>query len=223
MLDNAEWLTKLNWIEMLRDVGRHFSVNRMLTHGLGAAPARARAGDELHRVQLHGLPGLRLRRARQAHRLQVADGRLRPVGQHHHGRRSRPPHGHAAAVRADDAAADDRLRRQDGQDRQRRGLAQRRPVLALRFLAVLAQHRRRRRRQIPEAVHDAADGRDRQSSRRCRARRSTRPRRCWPMPRPRCCTAREAARQAAETARQTFEEGAIAREPADSRNSAKRT
>ncbi|WP_369723993.1 tyrosine--tRNA ligase [Bradyrhizobium sp. LLZ17] len=31
MLDNAEWLTRLNYIEMLRDVGRHFSVNRMLT------------------------------------------------------------------------------------------------------------------------------------------------------------------------------------------------
>src|SRR3979490_690084 len=31
MLDNAEWLIKLNWIEMLRDIGRHFSVNRMLT------------------------------------------------------------------------------------------------------------------------------------------------------------------------------------------------
>src|SRR5512145_161699 len=31
MLDNAEWLTKLNYIEMLRDIGRHFSVNRMLT------------------------------------------------------------------------------------------------------------------------------------------------------------------------------------------------
>ena len=30
MRDNAEWLTKLNWIEMLRDIGRHFSVNRML-------------------------------------------------------------------------------------------------------------------------------------------------------------------------------------------------
>ena len=30
MLDNAEWLTKLNYIEMLRDIGRHFSVNRML-------------------------------------------------------------------------------------------------------------------------------------------------------------------------------------------------
>src|SRR3984957_21195010 len=31
MLDNAEWLTKLNYIEFLRDVGRHFSVNRMLS------------------------------------------------------------------------------------------------------------------------------------------------------------------------------------------------
>jgi len=29
--DNAEWLTKLKYIEFLRDVGRHFSVNRMLS------------------------------------------------------------------------------------------------------------------------------------------------------------------------------------------------
>ena len=31
MTDNAEWLTRLNYIEFLRDVGRHFSVNRMLS------------------------------------------------------------------------------------------------------------------------------------------------------------------------------------------------
>ena len=31
MVDNAEWLTRLNYIEMLRDIGRHFSINRMLT------------------------------------------------------------------------------------------------------------------------------------------------------------------------------------------------
>ena len=30
MLNNADWLTKLNYIEFLRDIGRHFSVNRML-------------------------------------------------------------------------------------------------------------------------------------------------------------------------------------------------
>lgn len=31
MVDNAEWLDQLNYIGLLRDVGRHFSVNRMLT------------------------------------------------------------------------------------------------------------------------------------------------------------------------------------------------
>jgi tyrosyl-tRNA synthetase len=31
MIDNAEWLTRLNYIDFLRDVGRHFSVNRMLS------------------------------------------------------------------------------------------------------------------------------------------------------------------------------------------------
>ncbi len=31
MPDNADWLTKLNYVEFLRDVGRHFSVNRMLS------------------------------------------------------------------------------------------------------------------------------------------------------------------------------------------------
>ncbi len=31
LLDNADWLATLNYIDFLRDVGRHFSVNRMLT------------------------------------------------------------------------------------------------------------------------------------------------------------------------------------------------
>jgi tyrosyl-tRNA synthetase len=31
MIDNAEWLLGLNYIDFLRNVGRHFSVNRMLT------------------------------------------------------------------------------------------------------------------------------------------------------------------------------------------------
>ena len=30
-LDNADWLDSLNYIEFLRDIGRHFSVNRMLS------------------------------------------------------------------------------------------------------------------------------------------------------------------------------------------------
>nr|WP_188582671.1 tyrosine--tRNA ligase [Azorhizobium oxalatiphilum] len=31
MVNNADWLAQVPWIDMLRDVGRHFSVNRMLT------------------------------------------------------------------------------------------------------------------------------------------------------------------------------------------------
>lgn len=31
MVDNADWLADLNYIEFLRDIGRHFSVNRMLS------------------------------------------------------------------------------------------------------------------------------------------------------------------------------------------------
>ena len=31
MVNNADWLMNLNYVEMLRDVGAHFSVNRMLT------------------------------------------------------------------------------------------------------------------------------------------------------------------------------------------------
>ena len=31
MVNNAEWLRDLNYINFLRDIGRHFSVNRMLS------------------------------------------------------------------------------------------------------------------------------------------------------------------------------------------------
>ncbi|MGI6226359.1 MAG: tyrosine--tRNA ligase [Peptococcales bacterium] len=31
MVDNADWLLELNYVDFLREVGRHFSVNRMLT------------------------------------------------------------------------------------------------------------------------------------------------------------------------------------------------
>ena len=131
MLDNAEWLTKLNWIEMLRDIGRHFSVNRMLT--MDSVRLRLEREQEMSFIEFNYMvcqayDFVELSRRR---RLPVADGRFRSVGQHRQRRRSRPPHGHAAIVRADDAAADDGIGRQDGQDRQGRGLAQRRPVQPL--------------------------------------------------------------------------------------------
>jgi tyrosyl-tRNA synthetase len=43
--DNADWLTSLNYIDFLRDVGRHFSVNRMLA--MDSVKARLERDQEL--------------------------------------------------------------------------------------------------------------------------------------------------------------------------------
>ena len=51
MLDNAEWLASLNYIEFLRDVGRHFSVNRMLT--MDAAKLRIDREQELSFIEFN--------------------------------------------------------------------------------------------------------------------------------------------------------------------------
>ncbi len=51
MLDNVEWLTKLNYIEMLRDIGRHFSVNRMLT--LDSVKSRLERDQEMSFIEFN--------------------------------------------------------------------------------------------------------------------------------------------------------------------------
>ena len=33
MLDNSNWLPKLNYLDFLREYGKHFSINRMLSFG----------------------------------------------------------------------------------------------------------------------------------------------------------------------------------------------
>ena len=45
MPDNAEWLARLNYIDFLRDIGRHFSVNRMLA--MDSVKARLEREHEL--------------------------------------------------------------------------------------------------------------------------------------------------------------------------------
>jgi tyrosyl-tRNA synthetase len=51
MLDNADWLAPLNYIEFLRDVGRHFSVNRMLT--MDSAKLRLEREQELSFIEFN--------------------------------------------------------------------------------------------------------------------------------------------------------------------------
>jgi tyrosyl-tRNA synthetase len=51
MTDNAEWLAPLNYIDFLRDVGRHFSVNRMLT--MDSAKMRLEREQELSFIEFN--------------------------------------------------------------------------------------------------------------------------------------------------------------------------
>ena len=51
MADNAEWLAPLNYIEFLRDVGRHFSVNRMLS--MDSAKMRLEREQELSFIEFN--------------------------------------------------------------------------------------------------------------------------------------------------------------------------
>ena len=51
MADNAEWLTGLDYIEFLRDVGRHFSVNRMLA--MDSARLRLEREQELSFIEFN--------------------------------------------------------------------------------------------------------------------------------------------------------------------------
>jgi len=51
MVDNGEWLAGLNYIDFLRDVGRHFSVNRMLT--MDSAKLRLEREQELSFIEFN--------------------------------------------------------------------------------------------------------------------------------------------------------------------------
>ena len=49
-VDNAEWLTKLKYINFLRDVGSHFTINKMLTFDSVKMKTRERAVFKLHGI-----------------------------------------------------------------------------------------------------------------------------------------------------------------------------
>ena len=141
MVNNADWLDQLDYIDFLRDYGRHFSVNRMLTYDsvkLRLEREQPLSFIEFNYMVLQAYDFVELYRR---HRLPPADGRLRSMGQYRQRHRAWPPHRRHRAVRADLTAAHDGLRRQDGQDGRRRGVAQPRHAVALRLLAILAEQR----------------------------------------------------------------------------------
>ena len=210
MANNADWLSALGYIPFLREVGTHFTINRMLT--FDSVRLRLEREQPLTFLEFNYmiLQSYDFRELNRRHRRDAADRRLGPVGQHRQRHRADAAHRQQDGVRPDHAADHHRVGRQDGQDGAGRGVADARPAVALRLLAVLAQHRGRRRRPLPAPVHRPAAGRDRPAGGAGRRRRSTRPRRCWRPRRPRLAHGAEAAADAAETARLAFEEGEAA-------------
>ncbi len=51
VLNNADWLAKLGYLEFLRDIGRHFSVNEMLA--TDTYRSRLKAGENLNFIELN--------------------------------------------------------------------------------------------------------------------------------------------------------------------------
>ena len=116
MVDNAEWLAPLNYIEFLRDVGRHFSVNRMLT--MDSAKLRLEREQELSFIEFNYMLLQAYDFVELAARTAASCRWAAPTS----GATSSPASTSAAAgdggsLRADLPAAHHRLGREDGQDR----------------------------------------------------------------------------------------------------------
>ena len=173
MLDNAEWLDGLNYLAFLRDIGRHFSVGRMLS--FDSVRQRLQREQSLSFLEfnymiLQAYDFLELNR-RFGCLLQMggSDQWGNIVNGIELTRRveAREVFGLTSPLLT---TADGAKMGKTASGAVWLNLDKR---LALRFLAILAQHRRRRRRALPEALHRAAARRVR-ASRRPRRRRDQR-------------------------------------------------
>ena len=161
MVNNADWLDALEYIPFLREVGRHFTINRMLTFDsvkLRLDREQPMTFLEFNYMILQAYDFLELSR-RAGCRLQM--GGSDQWGNIVNGIELGAADRRDRAVRRHDAADHHRRRREDGQDGTGRGLARCGAAQPLRLLAVLAEHSRCRRRPVPAAVHRFAGRRDR--------------------------------------------------------------
>ena len=124
MLDNAEWLDRLDYLPFLRDYGQHFSINRMLSFDsvkLRLDREQSLSFLEFNYMILQAYDFLELSR-RQACRLQM--GGSDQWGEHRQRHRAVAPRRRHRGVRRHHPAHHHRRRGQDGKDRGGRGVAE---------------------------------------------------------------------------------------------------
>jgi tyrosyl-tRNA synthetase len=116
LLNNADWLTELSLIPFLRDVGRHFSVNRMIK--AESCRARLESEDGLSFIEFNYM----VLQAYDFLNSLIATSAAyrwgqRPVGQYRGRYRPDPAHGRPPGLRHHFSTDYHQFRRQDGQDR----------------------------------------------------------------------------------------------------------
>ena len=137
----------------------------------------------------------------------AANGRLGSMGQHRLGRRSGAADGRQDGVRTDHAAHRHRLRPEDGQIRERRGVAERRTGSLRTITGSSGATRRTPMSAASCACSPICRSMTRHGWRHWPERRSTRPRRSSPRKATALAHGRAAAEAAAEAARRAFEAG----------------
>jgi tyrosyl-tRNA synthetase len=117
LVNNAEWLDKLGYIDFLRDIGPHFTINRLLS--FESVKSRLDREQSLSFIEFNYM-------LLQAYDFldDPADGRIGPMGQHRLWHRSYPAGHGDRGLRADHAAGYPVGRQEDGQVGGRRGLAE---------------------------------------------------------------------------------------------------
>ena len=161
MANNADWLNALGYIPLLREVGTHFTINRMLT--FDSVRIRLDREHPLTFLEFNYmiLQSYDFRELNRRYGVTLQIGGSDQWGNIVCGMELTRRTDGKAVYRPDHAADHHRVRRQDGQDRAGRGVAHPRSAVALRVLAVLAQHRGRRCRPLPPPVHRSGAARDR--------------------------------------------------------------
>ena len=162
LINNADWLEKINSIDFMRDVGKHFSVNYMLAKE--SVQSRLAGGITYTEFSYMLLQAYDYMTLFDRYGCLLQMGGERPVGQYNRRRRSDTPGAGGPGARPRHSADHQDGRRQVREDRGRCGLARRGQNLAVPVLPVLAEHRRRRRRQVHPVLHASDLGRDRRIS-----------------------------------------------------------
>ena len=159
MRNNADWLRPLGLMEFLRDIGKHFTVNYMLQKE--SVKSRMETGISFTEFSYMLVQAYDFWHLYQAEGCELQMGGSDQWGNITAGIELIARRGREAGPRAGLSAADHRLRRQVRQERGRQRLARSGADHSLPVLPVLAQHRRPRRRAVPQALHLPAARRDR--------------------------------------------------------------